>query len=98
MPQTVIFLEDLGPGVKEIAEMLAPVSIRRLSLCFSIVSIARGSSAFMVVTGAWMGRLQDPSLGGRLWPQFPGDSVPFNDFPDKWGGVPEVASSGSTPS
>jgi hypothetical protein len=50
MPRTVIFLEDLGPGEKGIAEFLAPVSIRRLTLCFSIVSIAQGASAFMVVT------------------------------------------------
>jgi hypothetical protein len=48
MPQTVIFLEDLGLGEKGIAEMLAPVSIRRLTLCFSIVSKTRGSPAFMV--------------------------------------------------
>jgi hypothetical protein len=54
-PRTVIFLEDLGLGEKGIAEMLAPVSIRRLNLCFSIVNIAQGASAFMVVTGAWMG-------------------------------------------
>jgi hypothetical protein len=40
MPQTVIFLKDLGPGEKRIAEMLTSVSIRRLTLCFSIVSIA----------------------------------------------------------
>jgi hypothetical protein len=40
MSQTVIFLEDLGPGEKGIAEMLAPVSIRRLTLCFSTISIA----------------------------------------------------------
>jgi hypothetical protein len=40
MPRTVISLEDLGPGEKGIAEMLAPVSIRRLTLCFSIVSIS----------------------------------------------------------
>jgi hypothetical protein len=52
MPQTVIFLEDLGLGEKGRVEMLAPVSIRRLTLCFSIVSIAQSSSAFMVVTGA----------------------------------------------
>jgi hypothetical protein len=31
MPRTVIFLEDLGAGEKEIAEMLAPVSIRGLT-------------------------------------------------------------------
>jgi hypothetical protein len=43
MPQTVIFLEDLGPGEKGIAEMLAPVLIRRLTLCFLIVSITQGS-------------------------------------------------------
>jgi hypothetical protein len=48
-------LEDLGPGEKGIAEMLAPVWIRKLTLCFSIVSITQNSSAFMVVTGAWMG-------------------------------------------
>jgi hypothetical protein len=35
MPQTVIFLEDLGPGEKEIAEMMAPVSIRRLTILFN---------------------------------------------------------------
>jgi hypothetical protein len=34
MPQTVIFLEDLGPGEKGIAEMMAPALIRRLTLCF----------------------------------------------------------------
>jgi hypothetical protein len=35
--------------------MLTPVLIRRLTLCFSIVSITQGSSVLMVVTGAWMG-------------------------------------------
>jgi hypothetical protein len=62
MPQTVIFLEDLGSGEKGIAEMLAPVLVRRLTLCFSIVSIAWGSSAFIMVTGAWMG-----GLGTHHW-------------------------------
>jgi hypothetical protein len=34
MPRTVIFLEDLGLEEKGIAEMLTPVSIRRLtSIC-----------------------------------------------------------------
>jgi hypothetical protein len=55
MPQTVIFLEDLSLGEKGVAEMLAPVLIRRLILCFSIISIAQVSSPFMVVTGACMG-------------------------------------------
>jgi hypothetical protein len=55
MPRTVIFLEDLGPGEKGIAEMLAPVSIRRLTLCFSTVSKTWGSPAFMLVTGPCMG-------------------------------------------
>jgi hypothetical protein len=50
MPQTVIFLEDLGPGEKGIAEMLAPVLIRRLTLC-----LIWGSSAFTVVIEACMG-------------------------------------------
>jgi hypothetical protein len=45
MPLTVIFLEDLGSGEKELAEMLAPVLIRRQTLC-----LTQGSSAFMVVT------------------------------------------------
>jgi hypothetical protein len=50
MPRTVIFLEDLGPGEKGIAEILAPVSIRRLTWC-----LIWGSSAFIVVTEACMG-------------------------------------------
>jgi hypothetical protein len=45
MPRTVTFLEVLGPGEKGIAEMLAPVLIRRLTLC-----LTQGSPAFMVVT------------------------------------------------
>jgi hypothetical protein len=44
MPRTVIFLENLGPGEKGIAEMLAPVLIRRLTLC-----LTWGFSAFTVV-------------------------------------------------
>jgi hypothetical protein len=55
MAQTVIFLEDLGMGEKGIAEMLAAVLIRRLTLCFLIMSKTRGSPAFIVVTGACMG-------------------------------------------
>jgi hypothetical protein len=50
MLRTVIFLEDLGPGEKGIAEMLGPVLIRRLTLC-----LIWGSSAFTVVTEACMG-------------------------------------------
>jgi hypothetical protein len=50
-------LENPGLGEKGIVEMLAPVSIRKLTLCLSIVFITLGSSAFMVVTGAWM---EDP--------------------------------------
>jgi hypothetical protein len=100
MPQTVIFLEDLHPGEKGIAEMLAPVSIRRLTLCFSIVSITWGSSVFMVVIGTWMGGLRTPqSVGGLASiPLGTEDNMPSSDFPDKWGRVPEVASSGGTPS
>jgi hypothetical protein len=49
-PQTVTFLEDLRE--KGIAEILAPVSSQEDDLCFSVVSISQGSSAFMVVTGA----------------------------------------------
>jgi hypothetical protein len=96
MPQTVIFLEDLGLAEKGIAEMLAPVSIRRLTLCFSIVRKTRDSPAFMVVTVACMG-----SPGTRHWvealaagPLGTGDSVPSNVFPDKWNRDPEVVFSG----
>jgi hypothetical protein len=71
MPRTVISLEDLDLGEKGIAEMLATVLIRRLTLCFSIVSIAWDTSAFMVVTGAWMGGPRTHHWMGRLWPQFP---------------------------
>jgi hypothetical protein len=45
MPQTVIFLGDLGSGEKGIVEMLALVLIRRLTLC-----LTWGFFAFMVVT------------------------------------------------
>jgi hypothetical protein len=56
MPWTVIFLEDLGPGEKGIAEMLAPESVRRLTLCFSVVSITPDSSlCFSGGYRAWMG-------------------------------------------
>jgi hypothetical protein len=55
MPRTVISLKDLGPGEKGIAEIMAPVSIRRLTLCFSIMSKTQISSAFMVVREACMG-------------------------------------------
>jgi hypothetical protein len=55
MLRTVNFLEDLGPGEKGIAEMLAPVLIRRLTLCFSIVSETWSSPVFMMATGACMG-------------------------------------------
>jgi hypothetical protein len=75
MPQTTIFLEDLGPGEKEIAEMLASILIRRLNLCFSIVSITQGSSGFIVVTGAWMG---GTTIG---WETLVLVSMPSSDFP-----------------
>jgi hypothetical protein len=45
MPRTVIFLKDLGLGEKGLAEMLAPVLIRRVTLC-----LTWGFPAFMVVT------------------------------------------------
>jgi hypothetical protein len=87
MPQTVIFLEDLDPGEKGIAEMLAPVSIRRLTLCFSIVSIVWGSSGWEALGPViWWEALALVPLGTE-------DSVPSNAFSGKWGQVPEVASS-----
>jgi hypothetical protein len=87
MPRTVIFLEDLGPGEKGIAEMLAPISIRRLTLCFSIVSKTQGSQAFMVITRAFMG-----SPGTHHWVGGSGLGSPENQrqcafqcFPQKNG-------------
>jgi hypothetical protein len=68
MPQTVIFLEDRGLGEKGIAEMLATVSIRKLTLC-----LTQGSSAFMVVIGAWMG-----GPGTHHWVRSSGLSSPGN--------------------
>jgi hypothetical protein len=78
--------------------MLAPVSIRRLILCFSTVSIARGSSAFMVVTGDLMGGLRTHFWvgGSGSVPLGTKDNVPSGDFPGRWGKVLEVASSGGT--
>jgi hypothetical protein len=66
MPRTVIYLEDLGLGEKGIAEMLAPVSIRRLTLC-----LTWGSPALWCLQSLDE-RPRDPSLGGRFWPQFSG--------------------------
>jgi hypothetical protein len=95
MPRTVIFLEYLSPGEKGIAEMLAPVSIRRLlTLCFSIVS--PGFLCFYGDHRSLNGKPWHLSLGGR--PKGTEDSVPSNDFPSKWGRVLEVASSAGTPS
>jgi hypothetical protein len=42
MPQTVIFLEDQGPGEKGLSEKLTPVSVRRLTLCFFMVNTTQG--------------------------------------------------------
>jgi hypothetical protein len=39
-------MEDLGPGEKGIAEILAPISIRKLTLSFSIVTLTPGSSTY----------------------------------------------------
>jgi hypothetical protein len=90
MPQTVIFLEDLGPGEKGIPEMLAPVLIRRLTLC-----LIWGSSAFTVVTKP-VGEAPRLIIGWEVLTSVPprtGDSVPSNVFPDKWGRVPGGTSS-----
>jgi hypothetical protein len=95
MPQTVIFLEDLGPGEKGIAEMLAPVLVRKLTLF-----LTQGSSAFTVgIEPGW--EAQGPIIGWEALASVPrgtGDSVPSNVFPDKWGRVPFRAFSRATPS
>jgi hypothetical protein len=86
MPRTVIFLEDLGLGEKGIAEMLAPVLIRRLTLCFSIVSKTRGYPVFMLVTGACMeGSRTHHWLGGSGLGS-PGRT--FQSFPRQMGQGP----------
>jgi hypothetical protein len=69
--RTVIFLEDLGLGEKRIAEMLAPVSIRRLTLCFFDSKYNPGLPCFYSGHRNLCGRPRDLSLGGRLWPWFP---------------------------
>jgi hypothetical protein len=77
MPRTVIFLEDLGPGEKEIAEMLASILIRRLILC-----LIWGSSAFTVVTKPVWEALE-PIIGWEaltLVPLRTRDSVPSKVF------------------
>jgi hypothetical protein len=80
--------------------MLAPVLIRKLTLCFSIMSKTWGSPAFMVVREASMG-----GSGTRHWvggsdsvPLGTGDSVPSNVFPNNWDRGLEIAFSGGTPS
>jgi hypothetical protein len=70
--------------------MLAPVLIRKLTLCFSIVSITQGSSAFMVVTGAWMGG-PETIIGWEPKTMCLG-------FPSKWGMFLEMDSFRGTPS
>jgi hypothetical protein len=100
MPQTVIFLEDLGLGEKGIAEMLAPVLIRRLTLCFSIISKTQGS-LLLLWSQEPVWEAPEPIIGWEVLASVPlrtGDSVPSNVFPDNWGRVREVAFSGDTPS
>jgi hypothetical protein len=69
-------------------------------LCFSIVSIILGSSAFTVVTEpGW--EVLGPIIGWEVLASVPletRDSVPSDVFPYKWGRVPEVSFSGGTPS
>jgi hypothetical protein len=71
MPWTVIFLEDLGVGEKGIAEMLAPVLIRRLTFVLFSSKYHLGPLWFHGGHRSLDGRPQNPSLGGRLWPWFP---------------------------
>jgi hypothetical protein len=61
MPQTVIFLEDLGPGEKGIAEMLAPVFDKEADLVLNM-----GLLCFYGGYRSLYGRPWDLSLGGRL--------------------------------
>jgi hypothetical protein len=94
MPRTVIFLEDLGLEEKGIAEMLVPVSIRRLTLC-----LIWGSSDFVVTEPVW--KAKGPIIGWEslaLVPLGTKDNVPSNVFPEKWGRVPEVTFFGDTSS
>jgi hypothetical protein len=85
MPRTVIFLEDLGPGEKGITEILAPVSIRRLTLCFSMVSKTWGSRVlWRSQKPVW--EAPGPFIGWEALISVPlrtRDSVPSNVFPKK---------------
>jgi hypothetical protein len=75
-------LEDLGLEEKGIVKVLAPALIRRLTLCFSIVSINSypGSYIFMVVPGAWIG---GPDFPGK-WSKFPEEASSGNTPFLKW--------------
>jgi hypothetical protein len=78
--------------------MLAPVSIRKLILCFSIVK-PRSSFGFMVVIGALIvGPRTHHSVGGSASVSLgTEESMPSNDFPSIWVRVLEVASLGALP-
>jgi hypothetical protein len=86
-------LEDLGLGKKGIAEILADLVLFNSKYHLEF-------SAFVVVTGPWIG-----GPGTHHWvealasvPLETKDRVPSNVFPDKWSKVLEVASSRGTPS
>jgi hypothetical protein len=81
--------------------MLAPVSIKRLTLCFSIVSKTPRAPLLLwwLQEPGW--EVPGPVIGWEalaLVPLGTGDSMPSNVFPNIWGRVPEVAFSRDTPS
>jgi hypothetical protein len=71
MPQTVIFLEDLGLGEKGIAEMLGSSIDKEADLVLFNSKYCLGLLWFYGAHRSLDGRPWDLFLCGRLWPQFP---------------------------
>jgi hypothetical protein len=55
MPQVTILSLGLGPGEKGRTEKQAPLSRRKMTFCFSITMVSRGSSVLVSRSGAWTG-------------------------------------------
>jgi hypothetical protein len=54
-PKWLFVFLDLGPGEKRRTEKQAPLSRRKMSLCFSTIMVTRGSSTMMSRSRAWTG-------------------------------------------
>jgi hypothetical protein len=80
MPQMLTLLLDLGSGGKGMTGNQAPLSKRKMTLCFSTVRTTQSSSVWMSRTGAWTGCTRTH----HLWASSPNrdrDSVTSSDCP-----------------